>query len=415
MIQLSTQNKKKIINDPVHGFINISHDIIFDLIEHRYFQRLRRISQLGLTNYVYPGANHTRFQHALGAVHLMGQAIDIIRSKGHTISDTEAEAVTIAILLHDIGHGPFSHTLEKTIIKGISHEEISMAYFDILNQEFNNKLNLAIEIFKNHYYKKFLHQLVASQLDMDRMDYLLRDSFYSGVSEGIIGSERIIKMLDVKNDQLVVEAKGIYSVEKFLVARRLMYWQVYLHKTVIVAEKILIRIFERAIYLLNNNYKLPVSDNLAYFLENKINLNDENQRNLAIEKFSLLDDNDIISIVKSWCEHDDFILSELCKSLINRKLFKIEIQTRKFEKEKTELIKKKIASHYKISNDEADFLIIQDFISIHAYDESYDRINILFKNGELKDITEASDLLNHDVLSRKVKKYYLIYPKQIQL
>lgn len=411
MIYNAFQNKKKIVNDPVHGFINIPYDIVFDLIEHCYFQRLRRISQLGLTSYVYPGATHTRFQHALGAAHLMGQAIDIIRSKGHDITDEEAEALTVAILLHDIGHGPFSHTLEKTIISNVSHEDISSAYMTILNEEFNNKLELAIQIFNNQYYKKFLHQLVASQLDMDRMDYLLRDSFYSGVSEGIIGTDRIIKMLEVFDDRLVVEAKGIYSIEKFLVARRLMYWQVYLHKTVIVAEQIMIRTFKRAVELIKKGVKLNIAGPLLFFLKNKIDMKDLSQQKNAIELFSLLDDNDVISIIKSWCNHPDFILAKLSDCLINRRLFKIEMQYNPFSEEVIKKLKSKTAERFNISNEETAYLVFGNSISIHAYDESYDRINILFKNGEIKDISEASDLLNHDVLSKKVKKYYLIYPK----
>ncbi len=401
-------NKNKIINDPVHGFIKIKYEICFDLIEHRYFQRLRRIAQLGLTDLVYPGAIHTRFHHAIGAMHLMGTAIDVIRQKGHEITEQEAEAASIAILLHDIGHGPYSHTLEKSIVTEWDHESLSLLYMKRLNKTFNGKLDLAIQIFQNTYHKKFLHQLVSSQLDMDRLDYLRRDSFFTGVSEGVVGSERIIKMLNVVNDNLVVENKGIYSIEKFLIARRLMYWQVYLHKTVLAAEKMLEVILQRAKDLIKSGVQLNASDALLWFLNNESGSEDE-----VLEHFSLLDDSDVMSSVKGWCKHPDFVLSHLSQSLSNRRLFRIEIRKDSFDDEKIEAIHEKIKTVYKVSDEEASYFYFNGKIQNNAYNDMNDKITIL-RHGKLMDITEASDIFYPSVLSHNVIKYYLCYPKEIE-
>ena len=319
-------SKRKILNDPIYGFITIPNELIFDLIEHPYFQRLRRISQLGLTNLVYSGANHTRFQHALGAMYLMGKAIDILRQKGHDITEDEALGVTIAILLHDIGHGPFSHTLEHTIVPGVSHEALSLLFMDRLNKEFDGKLDTAIQIFKNEHPKKYLNQLVSSQLDIDRLDYLRRDSFFTGVTEGIVGSDRIIKMMNIYQDNLVIEAKGIYSIEKFLVARRLMYWQVYLHKTVLSAENVLMRILGRARELALGGKKLICSDALRVFLYGKVTQNDFKEQKDLLDSFAQLDDYDVLGAIKQWQNNDDFVLSNLSRRLVNRNLLKIKLQ-----------------------------------------------------------------------------------------
>ncbi len=401
-------NKNKIINDPVHGFIKIKHEICFDLMEHRYFQRLRRIAQLGLTYLVYPGAIHTRFHHAIGAMHLMGTAIDVIRQKGHEITEQEAEAVSIAILLHDIGHGPYSHTLEKSIVTKWDHEILSLLYMKRLNTMFNGKLDLAIQIFQNTYHKKFLHQLVSSQLDMDRLDYLRRDSFFTGVSEGIVGSERIIKMLNVVNDNLAVENKGIYSIEKFLIARRLMYWQVYLHKTVLAAEKMLEVILQRAKDLIKSGVQLNASDAFLWFLQN-----DSGSEDQVLEYFSLLDDSDVMSSVKGWCKHPDFVLSRLSQNLTNRRLFRIEIQKEPFDAEKIKTIHEKIKVKYNISDTEASYFYFSGKIQNNAYNEMNDKIAIL-RHDKLMDITEASDIFSPSVLSHNVIKYYLCYPKEIE-
>ncbi len=403
--------KRKILNDPVHGFINIPSGLLFNIVEHKYFQRLRRITQLGLTNFVYPGANHTRFQHALGATHLMSTAIDVIRSKGHKITNEEAESVLAAILLHDIGHGPFSHTLENSIVENISHETISNIIIEKLNKQFDNKLSTALDIFKNKYHKKFLHQLVSGQLDVDRLDYLKRDSFFTGVSEGVVGSDRIIKMLNVINDKLVIEAKGIYSIEKFLIARRLMYWQVYLHKTVLSAEQLLVRILKRAKEISLNNTKIFAPDSLKYFLKNNINKNNFN--NEALNHFINLDDNDIIYTIKIWTKSNDKILSELSSRLINRKLLKIEIQNTDFSDNYINKIKDKTKKTLNLTDKQINYFVFKNNITNNAYSANDDRINILLKNGKLKDIAESSDMLNISVLSKTIKKYYLCYPKEI--
>jgi HD superfamily phosphohydrolase len=402
----SSTNKLKIINDPVYGFIKIPYDLIFDLIEHPLFQRLRRIRQLGLTHFVYPGANHSRFQHAVGAMHLMGLAIEVIRSKGHTISDEEARAVTIAILLHDIGHGPFSHSLEHSLIKNTTHEEISLLLMEQLNKEFRGELSMAIEIFMNRYPKKFLHQLVSSQLDMDRLDYLKRDSFFTGVTEGVIGSDRIIKMLNVLNDQLVVEEKGIYSIEKFLIARRLMYWQVYLHRTVVASEQVLVLMLKRAQTLTSGGEKLFATPALAYFLQAP-NL-------VSLEQFSLLDDDDILASAKVWCNNSDRVLSMLANGVINRKLFSVELDTQSFSADRVAEIRGRVAEHLNMSPQETEYLVVSDSISNYAYSDMDDRITIMDKHGNTRDIAEASDILNISVLSKTVRKYFLCYPRFIK-
>lgn len=406
-------NKRKIFNDPVYGFIAIPTEIIFDLIEHPYFQRLRRIQQLGLTNYIYPGAQHTRFQHALGALHLMGQALDVLKSKGHEISKAEAEAVQIAILLHDIGHGPYSHTLERSLITGVSHETLSGLIMQRLNVQFDGKLSLAIEIFNNKYHKAFLHQLVSGQLDMDRLDYLNRDSFFTGVYEGVIGYDRIIKMLEIHEGNLVVEAKGIYSIEKFIIARRLMYWQVYLHKTVLSAEQMLWKALMRAREVMRKGKLLFASPALLYFLTNELIEYDFVKKPETLEYFSSLDDFDIFNALKVWSSHEDTVLAYLCRSLVDRKLLKVTIQTEPFSEQQIEKLRQKVMDKYHIPADDAAYFVFSDSTSNYAYSREVDSINILYKNGKLKDIADASDQLNISVLSHPVVKYYLCYPKEI--
>ena len=403
--------KNKIINDPIYGFITLERGIIFDLIEHPFFQRLRRITQLGLSYLVYPGAYHTRFHHALGCMFLMEKAILQIRNKGHKISLEEEEALKVAILLHDIGHGPFSHALENSIANNISHEDLSKLFMEKLNKEFDGKLSLAIQIFNNKYPKKFLHQLVSSQLDMDRLDYLKRDSFFTGVTEGNIGTERIINMLDVVNDQLVIEEKGIYSIEKFLIARRFMYWQVYLHKTVISAENTLIKILKRAKQLIQNGEDIFSSSALKIFLKNNYTVNNFKENDDILEFFSKLDDHDIYSCIKEWANHDDFILSSLSDRILNRKPLKIKTQNEKFSEKKINELKQKVSEKYNMSIEDANYLVFTDKVSNNAYQHHKTHINILMKNGEIKDITDASDQFNIDALSKTVNKYFLCYPK----
>ncbi|MCK5170131.1 MAG: HD domain-containing protein [Bacteroidales bacterium] len=409
---MSGKNKHKIINDPVYGFISIPSDLIYELVEHPYFQRLRRIKQLGLTDYVYPGAVHTRFQHTLGAVHLLTLATNVLKSKNIEITKEEEEAVSLAILLHDIGHGPFSHTLENVIVEKYGHEELSLLFMQSLNTEYKGKLTLAIKIFKNQYHKKFLHQLVSSQLDVDRLDYLRRDSFYTGVSEGVIGSDRIIKMLNVVNDQLVVEAKGIHSIEKFLIARWLMYWQVYLHKTVVSAEQLLIQIFKRVKILVLNKKDVYLTKDLEFFLNNP--QLDKSDFSVFLNKFSAIDDNDIFSLAKNWTNSSDKVLSMLTKRLLNRELLKIEIQDTPFEDAKILKLKKDASQKLNLSEEEIDFFVFTDHISKNAYSAFDDKIQILYKDGTLIDIAEASDMLNTSVLSKTVRKYFLCYPKEIK-
>lgn len=407
----SSTNKLKIINDPVYGFIKIPYEIIFDLIEHPRFQRLRRIRQLGMTHFVYPGANHTRFQHAVGAMHLMGQAIDVIRSKGHQITEDEARAVTIAILLHDIGHGPFSHSLENSLILDTSHEAVSLMLMEQLNETFNGKLELAITIFQNRYHKKFLHQLVSSQLDMDRLDYLKRDSFFTGVTEGVIGSDRIIKMLNVRDDQLVVDEKGIYSIEKFLIARRLMYWQVYLHRTVVSSEQLLVNLLKRAQFLTAQGEKLFATPALAYFLDSTPGKFEPANRKRFLEHFSALDDVDILTSAKVWLNYSDRVLSMLSSGLVNRALFSVELDDQPFESELVNSMREKVAGHLSISIEEAGYLVLSDSVSNYAYSDMDDRISIMDKKGNTLDIADASDMLNISVLSKTVRKYFLCYPR----
>lgn len=409
------QNKRKIFNDPVHGFITIPHPLIFDIIEHPYFQRLRRISQLGLSSYVYPGANHTRFHHALGAFHLMRKAIAVLKLKGVQISAEEELGASIAILLHDIGHGPFSHTLEHTLLKTVPHEEISLIYMHRLNEEFDGQLSLAIQIFEGKYKKKFLHQLVSSQLDVDRLDYLTRDSFFTGVNEGVIAYDRIIEMMQVKNDELVLEQKGIYSIENFIIARRLMYWQVYLHKTVLGVELLLIKCIERAKYLIEKGEKLKFSTALGYFLQNKITLKNYKQSKSVLDKFSDLDDIDILAAIKEWQHHKDIILSKLSSAIINRKLYKIEMTNQPFHYKKINTIIKSTAQQYGISEEDASFLVLADSTSNHAYNPKESQISLLTNQQEVIDIALASDQLNISVLSKPVVKYFLCYPKDISI
>ena len=401
----------KIVNDPVYGFIQFPSELIFQLIEHPFFQRMRRIRQLGMTHLVYPGAHHTRFHHALGSMYLMTQAIDVLRSKGHSISELESESVIIAILLHDIGHGPYSHALEDSIVRSIHHEEISELMMDYLNKEFNGKLSLAISIFNNKYEKKFLHQLVSSQLDMDRLDYLNRDSFFTGVSEGVISSERIIKMLNVHQDQLAVEVKGIYSIEKFIVARRLMYWQVYLHKTVVSAETLLINILKRAKELVRAGKKLFSTPAFGYFLEHDVTKINFIEDPTLLALFAQLDDSDIGTSIKVWSNSDDRILSDLCKRMINRKLFKIVMQNKPFDQVKVLKMKQEIASKFELSASEMEYYFLEGRLENNAYYSQVDKIHILYKDGSVCDIAEAADTLNIKALSEPVEKYYLCFPQ----
>jgi hypothetical protein len=407
--------KRKIINDPLYGFITIADKLVFDVIEHPFFQRLRRIEQLGHASMVYPGALHTRFHHALGAMHLMSLAIETLRSKGFHISNEEAQGATLAILLHDIGHGPFSHALEHHIITGISHEEITSMFMKQMNIEFNHKLDVAIAIFENEYPRKFLHQLVSGQLDMDRLDYLMRDSFYTGVNEGVISTDRILKMLTVDDDELAVELKGIYSIEKFIVARRLMYWQVYYHKTVLAVEYMLISILNRARELVKNGRELPCSSALKFFLSRQVSREQFNASPDILLKFAALDDYDIHHAVKEWSGDSDPILGLLCKSLMNRKLFRVVINTEPFAAEKTTEIRNRIIERLKLSGEEYKYFIGQGEISNSAYDPGSDRITIVDKKGERWDISGLSEQLNIAVYNKTVSKYFTYFPKWADL
>ncbi|MGZ0017212.1 HD domain-containing protein [Yeosuana sp. AK3] len=402
-------NKLKIFNDPIYGFITIPNVLIFDLIQHRYFQRLRRITQMGMSYMVYPGAHHTRFHHAIGCVHLMQKAIEILRFKGVTISEAEEMALYIAILLHDIGHGPFSHAMEHSIVNNVSHEQISLLFMEHLNQEFNGSLTLAIQIFKGEYPRKFMCQLVSGQLDMDRADYLKRDSFYTGVAEGNINSERLITMLHVVDDHLVVEEKGIYSIEKFINARRFMYWQVYLHKTGLVAEQLLIRVLKRAKELINTGVDLKTSDPLQFFLKNDISLQDFNDPILNV--FSELDDVDIIASLKAWQHQEDFVLRHLCSMILNRTLLKIKLKDKKIKQETLKHHLNLLISNHHISKAEAEYFVFSGQISNQAYQLKTQSINILYKSGKIEDIAKASDQFNVKALAKPVTKYYICYPK----
>lgn len=405
------QNKRKIINDPVYGFISIQSELIFDIIEHPYFQRLRRIKQLGLTHLIYPGALHTRFHHSLGAMHLMNKALAELIFKGNELSDEEITAANIAILLHDIGHGPYSHALENSIVTGINHEEISSVFISELNKIFNNKLELAIKIFNGTYHKKFLHELVSSQFDMDRLDYLKRDSFFTGVSEGVVNYERLLSMIDVADDQIVIEAKGIYSVEKFITARRLMYWQVYLHKTVLVAEYMIMKLLKRAKQLRLSGEKLFASPVLDFFLSNNIDLEKFMNDDQTLKNFAQLDDYDIFSAMKVWVNHSDKILSALSRGIVNRNLFKIDIRNEKHTEEFYESIKSKVSEKLSLTKEETDFFIIRDKTSNSMYKPGRDNIKILYRDGKICDIAEASDQLNISLLAKPTTKYFICYPK----
>jgi uncharacterized protein len=407
---LLRNNKKKIINDPVYGFITIPDEFIFDVIEHAYLQRLRRIMQLGLSHLVYPGAMHTRFNHVLGAMHLMTQAIQGIRRKGHEITHEEERAVLLAILLHDIGHGPFSHALEYDIVNGVSHEKISGFFIEKLAEEFGDDMKRALMIFQNTYGKPFLHQLVSSQLDMDRLDYLNRDSFYSGVSEGIIGTDRLIEMLNVYNGNLVLEEKGIYSIEKFIVARRLMYWQVYLHKTVVSAEFMLIHALRRAKELSLKGISIFASPSLSFFLTHEIKESDFINNNMVLQHFANLDDFDILGAIKVWQNHEDKVLSKLSSALVNRKLFKIEISREPFSEDRLNLEKEIVRGLYKLNDDEVNYFVYSDILTNKAYNQHKQNINVLMKSGEIIDLTKASDNLNISALAQPVEKYFICYP-----
>ena len=403
--------ERKIINDPVFGFINIPKGLLYDIVRHPLLQRLTRIKQVGLSSVVYPGAQHTRFQHSLGAFHLMSEAITQLASKGNFIFDSEAEAVQAAILLHDIGHGPFSHVLEDTIVKGVSHEEISLMLMERMNKEMNGQLSLAIQIFKDEYPKRFLHQLVSGQLDMDRLDYLRRDSFYTGVTEGNIGSARIIKMLDVADDRLVVESKGIYSIENFLTARRLMYWQVYLHKTSVEYEKMLISTLLRAKELASQEVELFASPALRFFLYNDINPTEFYNNPDCLENFIQLDDNDIWTALKVWSTHTDKVLSTLSTGMINRNIFKVEISSEPISEDRKKELTLHISQQLDITLSEANYFVSTPSIEKNMYDPADDSIDIIYKDGTIKNIAEASDMLNISLLSKKVKKYYLCYQR----
>jgi uncharacterized protein len=409
-----TLNKKKIINDPVYGFITIKSDLLFDIISHPWFQRLRRIKQLGLTDLTYPGALHTRFQHALGAMHLMTQVLENLRTKGTEISNEEYEASQLAILLHDLGHGPFSHSLENSLLTGVRHESLSYLLMTELNYEFDGALNLALQIFRNSYARKFFHQLVSSQLDIDRLDYLKRDCFFTGVMEGTIGVDRIISMLAVYQDQLVVEEKGMYSIENFLNARRLMYWQVYLHKTTVSAERMLVNLIRRAQVLAHAGENLPATDELLLFLKNEFTIESFKDDKNLLTAFAQLDDNDIWGCMKFWKSNNDGILSMLSNMLLNRKLFQIILSNDPIKKETIEQIRTAIAQKYGTLMAESPYLFSHGIVSNEAYTEG-EQINILTKRGELRDIAQASDLPNIKAISKIVKKNYLCWPKDVSL
>lgn len=404
-------NDSKIINDPIFGFIKIPHGLLLNIVEHPLMQRLTRIKQLGLTSMVYPSAQHTRFQHSLGAFHLMSEAITSLTQKGIFIFDSEAEAVEAAILMHDIGHGPFSHVLEHTLIKGISHEDISLLMMEQINREMKGELNLALKIFKNKYPKKFLHQLISSQLDMDRLDYLRRDSFFTGVTEGNIGSARIIKMLDVVDDNLVVNSKGLYSIENYLMSRRLMYWQVYLHKTTVSSEKVLVNALLRAKKLALEGEDVFATPCLGYFLYNDIDAETYRNSEEAQRNYAMLDDNDIWSSLKVWTGSKDKVLSILSSDILNRNLFKVEITGTPTEEGHINEVRTKLAARFGVSYEDAGYLMSVDTIQKDMYDVNDDQISIIFKDNTVKDISEASEVMNIALLSKKIRKYYLCYQR----
>ena len=404
-------NDVKIINDPVFWFIKIPKGLLYNIVEHPLFQRLNRINQLGLASVVYPGARHTRFQHSLGAFHLMSEAILNLQQKGIFIFESEAEAVEAAILMHDIGHGPFSHVLENTLIHGISHEDISLLMMEEINRSLNGQLNLAISIFKGEYPKNFLHQLISSQLDMDRLDYLRRDSFYTGVTEGNIGSARIIKMLNVIDDSLVVEQKGIYSLENYLTTRRLMYWQVYLHRTCVAYEKVLVNMLNRAKYLVRQGHDVFATPALHYFLENDVDAEWFNTHPEALKNYENLDDSDIWSAMKTWKYDSDKILSTLATDMLDRKIFKVEVHEEPIPQERLDELQQMIAEKMAIPLEDAHYMMSLNTIQKDMYNVDDDSIAILYKNGKIRDISEASELLNVQLLSKKIRKYYLCYQR----
>lgn len=401
----------KIINDPVHGFIKIPQGLLLDIIQHPLMQRLTRIKQLGMSSFVYPGAQHTRFQHSIGAFHLTSEAMLALSQKGIFIFDSEAEAVEMAILMHDIGHGPFSHVLENTLISGISHEDISLRMMEQINSDLSGQLTLALNIFRNEYHKKFLHQLISSQLDMDRLDYLRRDSFFTGVQEGVVGCARIIKMLNVVEDNLVIDEKGIYPIENYLTSRRSMYWQVYLHKTVVACEKILINILRRAKYLVKNGENLFAPPALQYFLHNDIDNQKFTENEDVLKFYAKLDDNDIWSTVKVWMDSKDKILSMLSYNLINRKTFKVEVHDEEVDENYIHDLRLKLSEKYQISYDETEYLYGLDTIKTNMYDIENDNIKVYMKDNTIRDICEVSELLNVALLIRQKPKYYIIYQR----
>ena len=404
-------NEHKIINDPVFGFIKIRRGLLYDIVQHPFFQRLNRINQLGLASVVYPGARHTRFQHSLGAFHLMTEALRSLQEKGVYIFDSEAEAVQAAILMHDIGHGPFSHVLEHTLISGISHEDISLLMMEQISRELKDRLTLTISIFRDQYPNKIFHQLISSQLDMDRLDYLRRDSFFTGVTEGNIGSARIIKMLNVANERLVVESKGIYSIENYLTTRRLMYWQVYLHKTAVGYEKILVNALTRAKDLTREGYEVFASPALAYFLKNDIDAHWFDNHDEALQMYAELDDSDIWSALKVWKHHDDKILSTLATDMLDRHLFKVEVTEERPTDEYMDDIAQRIADSVGIAKRDSHYMMTLTEIGKDMYDPDDDSIGILYKDGTVRDIAEASEILNVQLLSKKIRKYYLCYQR----
>jgi len=405
---LKKSNKLKVFSDPIYGFIRIPNEQIFNLIAHSYFQRLRRISQMGLSYLVYPGAHHTRFHHALGSMHLMRQVIQILRFKNVSISHDEEKGLLSAILLHDIGHGPFSHAMEHSIVSGITHEEISLAFMKALNAEFKGELDEAVAIFTGQHPKRFLNQLVSSQLDMDRLDYLKRDSFYTGVAEGNINAERLINMLNVHEDALVIEEKGIYSVEKFLMARRFMYWQVYLHKTGLVAEQLLIKILQRANEIYEQGTAIEASRALMFFIENNIDPSNFDEQVLSI--FATLDDIDVLSAIKHWSHHEDLALSALCQMVLNRRLLKIKLKSSPIKEETVQAYLDQVKSHYNCSDHEASYFVFTGSIENTAYDLQDQKIHILRNNGKITDITKTTDHFNLKAMARTETKYYLCYP-----
>lgn len=409
-MNIQKTNKLKILNDPIYGLISIPKTLVFDLIEHRFFQRLRRISQMGLSYLVYPGAHHTRFHHATGCVYLMHKAVRVLRSKGVEISDAEETGLYIAILLHDIGHGPFSHALENVLLEGVSHEDISLAYMNQLNSEFPGELDLAISIFKGDYQRAFCHQLVSSQLDIDRLDYLKRDSFYTGVAEGSINSDRLISMMNVVDNQLVLEEKGIYSIEKFIVARRLMYWQVYLHKTGVVAEYMLVALVKRAKLLYQKGELNYLPDTLSFFFGLKSNPNLDSE---VLNAFAKIDDIDILGAIKSWVSDSDFVLRKLSAAILDRNLFRIEFSNTEFNAEYIAKIKEEIVRNYTCSQEDLDFLCFSGSVKNLAYNNIENKINLLKKNGQLVDFVEASDPIVADRIAQETVRYFICYPKEL--